>query len=161
MRRFRNVALPLLLCIVVTQTPVFAQRTTRSFSVEETTIAQIHAAMRAHQLTCRQLVDAYLERIDAYDKRGPAVNSLVVLNPNATKEADELDRRFAQGGLVGPLHCIPAIVKDNFETIGLQGADGSLSLQGFISNKDAFQVRKIKRGRRDCARQVEHGRVRV
>jgi Asp-tRNA(Asn)/Glu-tRNA(Gln) amidotransferase A subunit family amidase len=55
-----------------------------------------------------------------------------------------LDHRFAQGGVTGPLHCIPAIVKDNFETIGLQSADGSLSLQGFISNKDAFLVRKIK-----------------
>jgi Asp-tRNA(Asn)/Glu-tRNA(Gln) amidotransferase A subunit family amidase len=144
MRRFKNVALSFLLCIGASSTPLFAQRASRSFSVEETTIAQIHAAMHAHQLTCRQLVDAYLERIDAYDKRGPAINSLVVLNPNATKEADELDRRFAQAGLVGPLHCIPAIVKDKFETIGMQSADGSLSLQGFISNKDAFQVRKIK-----------------
>src|SRR5204863_562426 len=93
---------------------------------------------------CRALVDAYLKRIDAYDKRGPALNAIVVINPNATREADDLDRRFAQAGLTGPLHCIPAIVKDNFETIGLQSADGSLSLQGFVSNKDAFQVRRIK-----------------
>src|SRR5262249_24267468 len=143
-RGFGAFAQCLLLCIVVAGTTVVAQRAPRAFSVEETTIAQIHAAMREHRLTCRQLVDAYLERIDAYDKRGPALNPLVVINPNATKEADELDRRFAQGGLTGPLHCIPAIVKDNFETIGLQSADGSLSLQGFISNKDAFQVRKIK-----------------
>ena len=143
---FRTLALAqyLLLCIVVAETTVLAQRAPRSFPVEETTIAQIHAAMRERRLTCRALVDAYLKRIDAYDKRGPAINALVVLNPNATKEADELDRRFAQGGLTGPLHCIPAIVKDNFETIGLQSADGSLSLQGFISNKDAFQVRKLK-----------------
>ena len=143
-RRFRNVAQYLLLCMVVAETTVVAQRAKRSPAVEEMTIAQIHAAMRARRLTCRALVDAYLKRIDAYDKRGPAINALVVLNPNARKEADELDRRFAQGGLTGPLHCIPAIVKDNFETIGLQSADGSLSLQGFISNKDAFQVRKIK-----------------
>src|SRR5262245_53942522 len=141
---FRNVAPCLLLCIVLAATSVVAQRAPRAFPVEETTIAQIHAAMRERRLTCHELVDAYLKRIDAYDKRGPAINSLVVLNPNATKEADELDRRFAQGGLTGPLHCIPAIVKDNFETIGLQSADGSLALQGFISNKDAFQVRKIK-----------------
>src|SRR5258705_2455103 len=141
---FRTFAHSLLLCIVVTATTVVAQRPPRSFPVEETTIAQIHAAMRERRLTCRELVDAYLKRIDAYDKRGPAINALVVINPNATTEADELDRRFAQGGLTGPLHCIPAIVKDNFETIGLQSADGSLSLQGFISNKDAFQVRKIK-----------------
>jgi amidase len=114
------------------------------FRIEETTIAQIHAAMQAHQLTCRGLVDAYLRRIDAYDKNGPAINAIVVVNPNAQKEADDLDRRFAQSGLVGPLHCIPAIVKDNFETIGLQSAGGSLSLKGFVSNKDAFLVKRIK-----------------
>ena len=143
-REFRKFAQHLLLCLVVAATTVVAQRAKQSPAVEEMTIAQIHAAMRAHRLTCHALVDAYLKRIDAYDKRGPAINALVVINPNAMKEADELDRRFAQGGLTGPLHCIPAIVKDNFETIGLQSADGSLSLQGFISNKDAFQVRKIK-----------------
>jgi Asp-tRNA(Asn)/Glu-tRNA(Gln) amidotransferase A subunit family amidase len=122
-----------------TQTP-----TPAPFRVEETTIAQVHDAMRAGRLTCRALVDAYLKRIDAYDKNGPAVNAIVQLNPDAQKEADELDRRFAQGGLTGPLHCVPAIVKDNFETIGLQSAAGSLSLKGFISNKDAFQVKRIK-----------------
>ena len=114
------------------------------FQVEETTIAQIHAAMQDHRLTCRALVDAYLRRIDAYDKNGPAINAIVVINPNADKEADDLDRRFAQSGFVGPLHCIPAIVKDNFETIGLQSAAGSLSLKGFVSNKDAFLVKRIK-----------------
>ncbi len=67
-----------------------------------------------------------------------------MINPNATREADDLDRRFAASGAVGPLHCIPTIVKDNFETIGLQSADGSLSLQGFVSDKDAFLVRRIK-----------------
>ena len=89
-------------------------------------------------------VDAYLKRIEAYDKQGPALNAIVVVNPNAISEAEALDRRFAQSGLAGPLHCVPTIVKDNFETIGLQSADGSLSLQGFVSNKDAFLVRRIR-----------------
>ncbi len=114
------------------------------FRVEETTIAQIHDAMKAGRLTCRGLVDAYLRRIEAYDKNGPALNALVVVNPDAQKQADDFDRRFAQSGLSGPLHCIPAIVKDNFETIGLQSAAGSLSLKGFVSSKDAFQVKRIK-----------------
>jgi amidase len=114
------------------------------FRVEETTIAQIHDAMKAGRLTCRALVAAYLRRIDAYDKNGPALNAIVMTNPVAEQQADELDRRSAQRGLVGSLHCIPAIVKDNFETIGLQSAAGSLSLQGFVSNKDAFQVKRIK-----------------
>jgi Asp-tRNA(Asn)/Glu-tRNA(Gln) amidotransferase A subunit family amidase len=114
------------------------------FRVEEATIAQIHAAMQAHQLTCRALVDTYLRRIDTYDKNGPAVNAIVVINPDAQREADDLDRRVAQGGFTGPLHCIPTIVKDNFETIGLQSAAGSLAMAGFVSNKDAFLVRRMK-----------------
>src|SRR5258706_7216675 len=120
------------------------KRAPAAFGVEERTIAQIHAAMRDRRLTCHALVDAYLKRIDVYDKQGPAINAIVVVNPSAMKEADDLDRRFAQSSAVGPLHCIPAIVKDNFETMGLQSADGSLSLQGFVSNKDAFLVRRIK-----------------
>src|SRR6185369_16599606 len=114
------------------------------FRVEEATIAQLHDAMKSGRLTCRALVDTYLRRIYAYDKNGPGLNAIVVVNPEAQKEAEALDRRFAQSGLSGPLHCIPAIVKDNFETVGLQSAGGSLSLKGFVSNKDAFQVKRIK-----------------
>ncbi|SPE43498.1 hypothetical protein SBA3_940009 [Candidatus Sulfopaludibacter sp. SbA3] len=112
--------------------------------MEEATIAQVHDAMKAGRLTCRALVAQYLKRIEAYDKNGPAINSLVVLNPDAEKQADELDRRFAQGGLSGPLHCVPVIVKDNFETKGLQTTDGALALAGYLPDKDAFQVKRIK-----------------
>ena len=114
------------------------------FQLEEATIAGIHAAMTGGQLTCRALVEHYLRRIEAYDKKGPALNAIVVVNPDALKEADELDRRLKSQGLSGPLHCIPSIVKDNFETVGLQSAAGSLALSGFVSSRDAFQVRKIK-----------------
>jgi amidase len=114
------------------------------FEVQEATIAQIHAAMRAGQLTCRGLVEQYLRRIDMFDKNGPAINAIIMTNPNALKQADALDSRFKQGGLTGPLHCIPTIVKDNYETIGLQSANGSLALQGFVSDKDAFLVKKMK-----------------
>ncbi len=100
--------------------------------------------MTARRLTCHALVQAYLDRIEAYDKQGPSVNAIVQVNPNALAEADALDRGFPTRGMTGPLYCIPAIVKDNFETIGLQSADGSLSLKGFVSNKDAFLVKKIK-----------------
>lgn len=116
----------------------------QSFRVEEATIADVHAAMKAGRLTCRALVDAYIARIEAYDKKGPALNSINLINPNARAEADALDVRFKQKGFVGPLHCVPAIVKDNFETIGLQSAGGSLALKDFASDKDAFQVKRIK-----------------
>ena len=81
-----------------------------TFDVTETTIADIHSAMRAGTLTCRELVNAYLQRIAAYDKNGPAINAIIVVNPAALTVADSLDRRMAAGGMVGPLHCIPMIV---------------------------------------------------
>jgi amidase len=114
------------------------------FDVQEATIAQIHTAMRAGRITCRALVDQYLQRIATYDKNGPALNAIVVTNPDAATQAEDLDRRFARSGLTGPLHCVPMIVKDNFETVGLQSANGSLSLAGFVSPKDAFQVARVK-----------------
>jgi amidase len=110
------------------------------FRVEEASIADIHAALNAKRITCRALVEQYLRRIEAYDKNGPALNAIVQINAEALREADRLDQR----GVSGPLHCVPTIVKDNFETIGLQSANGSLALAGFVSSKDAFQVRRIK-----------------
>jgi amidase len=114
------------------------------FEVEEATIAQVHEAMKAGRLTCRALVGEYLKRIAAYDKNGPAINSLVVLNPYAEKQAEDLDHLFARGGFVGPLHCVPVIVKDNFETQGLQTTDGALALAGFLPAKDAYEVKRVK-----------------
>jgi len=127
---------------VITVSP--SAQTPPQFEVHEATIAQIHAAMHAGRLTCRGLVEQYLRRIGTFDKEGPAINAIVVINPDALKVADELDRRFAAGGPVGPLHCVPMIVKDNFETVGLQSANGSLALSGFVSSNDAFQVKRVK-----------------
>ena len=102
----------------------------------------------------------YLDRIEAYDKRGPALNAIIVVNPNALTTADELDARFAQSGLVGPLHCIPMIVKDNYDFAGLPTTAGSLSLKGSMPSRDAFQVRKVREARGARAGQVQHGGVR-
>jgi Asp-tRNA(Asn)/Glu-tRNA(Gln) amidotransferase A subunit family amidase len=121
-----------------------AQSARRPFRLEETTIAAVHAAFGARQLTCRALVQRYLDRIAAIDKRGPAINALVVVNPAALATADSLDRRFAREGLTGPLHCIPMIVKDNFETHDLQTTAGSLALKGWIPRQDATMVARIR-----------------
>ena len=115
-----------------------------SFHVEEATIADIHGAFRAGALTCRALVERYLERIAAYDKQGPAINALVVVNPDALRIATGLDERFSREGLTGQLHCIPVIVKDNMETVDLATTAGSRSLEGFVSERDAFIVRRIR-----------------
>jgi amidase len=116
----------------------------RPFTVHEASIAQLQAAIKAGRTTCHAIVEQYLRRIEAYDKQGPALNAIVVKNPDALTQAAALDERFKKRGFAGPLHCAPAIVKDNFETIGLQSAAGSLALEGFVSDADAFQVRRIK-----------------
>ena len=134
---------PLIVVVLAATAAVHAQREPR-FDVRETTIASIHAEMKAGRLTCHALVAEYLRRIDAYDKRGPALNAIVQINDAALREADELDRRYKAAGPVGTLHCIPMIVKDNFETIGLQSAAGSLAMKGFVSTKDAFLVKRVK-----------------
>jgi len=115
-----------------------------AFTLEETTIAQIHAAFRTGALTCRGLVQQYLDRIDAIDKRGPAINAVVLVNPEALARADSLDAVYRANGPVGPLHCIPVAVKDNFETKGLQTTGGSVALYGWRPLQDATMVAKIR-----------------
>ena len=114
------------------------------FQIEEATIAGVHAAMQGGRLTCRALVDGYLARIAAYDKNGPAVNAIVRINPEAASLADALDRRFAKGGLSGPLHCVPMIVKDNFETAGLPTSNGALVFEHYVPALDAALVARAK-----------------
>jgi Asp-tRNA(Asn)/Glu-tRNA(Gln) amidotransferase A subunit family amidase len=128
------------LVLTVTQLP--AQPS--SFRVDETTIPQIQAAFRDGSLTCRSLVERYLERIDAHDKKGAALNAIVLVNPDALKTADDLDRRFRQSGPVGPMHCVPVIVKDNYETFDMPTTAGSLSLKGMMTGKDAFIVKRLR-----------------
>lgn len=116
----------------------------QTFRLEEATIAGVHAAFNAKTLTCRMLVQRYLDRIEAVDKRGPAYNAIVLVNPKALETADSLDRRFAREGLTGPLHCVPMIVKDNFETNDLQTTAGSAALRGWIPKSDATMVRQVR-----------------
>jgi Asp-tRNA(Asn)/Glu-tRNA(Gln) amidotransferase A subunit family amidase len=100
--------------------------------------------MMTGRITARALVERYLERIEAYDKQGPALNAIIVSNPNALARADELDAELARTGLTGPLHGIPIIVKDNYDTHDLPTTAGSLSLKGSVPPDDAFQVRKLR-----------------
>jgi len=115
-----------------------------AFPIEETTIAQIQTAFRDGSLTCRSLVEQYLKRIDAHDKRGAALNAIVMTNDQALKTADDLDRRFRQSGPVGAMHCVPVLVKDNYETVDMPTTAGSLSLQGMMTGKDAFVVKRLR-----------------
>lgn len=115
----------------------------KPFCLEEATIADVHSAMLRRDLTCRNLVEMYLRRIEAYDKAGPRLNSVILVNPIAIKLADELDKKFEQGGLAGPLHGIPVLLKDNIEAEGMPATAGSLALADFVPKSNAFITRKI------------------
>src|SRR5262249_9361483 len=127
--------------------PVFAWRKPvqpqMKFELCETTIAEIHQAIRSGKITCRRLVEAYLKRIDAYDQ-STKLNSIVIVNPQAVAEADRLDEEFKRTRKLRPLHGIPVIVKDNFDTKDLQTTGGSLALKGSVPPDDSFQGRKIR-----------------
>ncbi|HWX54146.1 MAG TPA: amidase family protein [Verrucomicrobiae bacterium] len=113
------------------------------FEVTETTIADTHVALRSGRVTCRQLVEAYLKRIQAYDQT-TGLNSIVVVNPNALSEADKLQQEFKRTKQLRPLHCIAVIVKDNYDTYDLQTTGGSLAMKGFVPSEDAFMVKRIR-----------------
>ena len=112
--------------------------------VEEATIPELRAALLEGRLTARQLVEHYLERIEAYDRQGPSLNALIVVNPRALERAEALDAALAAGEPTGPLHGIPVIVKDNYDTADLPTTAGSLSLAESIPPDDAFQVRQLR-----------------
>ena len=135
------------LLVLMTQ-PVFTEETPKAtvgdFVVEEATIAEIHEAMKQGRLTARRLVEHYLARIEAYDKQGPSLNSIITLHPKALERADALDATLRESGLVGALHGIPVIVKDNYDTADMPTSAGSLSLIDSIPSDDAYQVRKIR-----------------
>ena len=113
------------------------------FDVIETTIAKTQSAIRSHKVTCRQVIQQYLSRIQAYDQ-STRLNSLVVLNPNALADADKADAEFARTGELRGLQCVAVIVKDNYDTHDLQTAAGSLAMKGFVPATDAFMVQRLR-----------------
>lgn len=116
----------------------------QSFEVAEVSIADEQKAMTEGRVSSKGLVEAYLKRIEAFDHRGPRLNALIMLNPNAVREAEALDRERASQGPRGPMHGIPVIVKDNYSTADMQTTAGTLALMGFVPAIDAFQVRKLR-----------------
>ena len=97
--------------------------------LEEVTIEQLQTRMASGELTARQLVEAYFARIEAIDRAGPTLRSILETNPDALEIADALDRERAQGTLRGPLHGIPIVLKDNIDTADrMQTTAGSLAL---------------------------------
>jgi Asp-tRNA(Asn)/Glu-tRNA(Gln) amidotransferase A subunit family amidase len=114
------------------------------FELMDASVDDIHRAMKAGRLTCRSLVQQYLDRIAAYDQQGPALNAMLHLNPRALREADALDAKFRRSGLVGPLHGIPVVLKDNYDTADLPTTAGSASMEGAQPAVDATVVSRLR-----------------
>jgi amidase len=114
------------------------------FNVVEATIDDIHAAYKSGDLTCRQLVQIYLDRIEAFDKKGPSINAIITVNGDALKEADRLDAAYKSSGPVGPLHGIPVIMKDQADVKGMPTTLGSLLFKDYFPDRDSFVAEKLR-----------------
>jgi amidase len=116
-----------------------------AFALEELTLHDLQDAMAAGRYTSRQLVELYLQRIDAIDRGGPGLRSIGETNPDALRIADELDAERRQRGPRGPLHGIPIVVKDNIDTGDRMATTaGSLALDGTTAPRDAFVVERLR-----------------
>jgi Asp-tRNA(Asn)/Glu-tRNA(Gln) amidotransferase A subunit family amidase len=121
-----------------------AQRV-ETFDVAEKSIRELQAAMADGRVTAERLVELYIERITAYDQSGPRLNAVIHINPNAARDARQLDAERKARGPRGPLHGVPVLLKDNFETRDMPTTGGSLALRGVVPPRDAFQVAQLRR----------------
>jgi amidase len=127
------------------ETNTVAIQSTPSFELEEATIPSLQEAMASGRYTARSITELYLQRIEAIDKNGYALNSVIELNPDALSIADALDKERSDGNVRGPLHGIPILIKDNIDTGDkMMTTAGSLALEGHRANSDAFIIEKLR-----------------
>ncbi|MCG8469485.1 MAG: amidase [Gemmatimonadetes bacterium] len=120
--------------------PASAER----FEVMEASIAELQEALETGRVTSVELVEAYLDRIAAYDQTGPEINAVIRPHPRAREQAVALDRERAAGRVRGPLHGIPILLKDNYDTYDMPTSGSTLAMAGLVPPDDAFQVRALR-----------------
>jgi amidase len=140
MKRHLVPRLTVLACALI----AFASARASGLNLATATVADINAAFESGALTSEKLVSAYLARIEAYDKQGPTINTVITLNENALEEAKRADAERRAGNVRGPLHGIPIVLKDNFDTFDMPTTAGSSLLAGAIPPDDAFVVKKLR-----------------
>ena len=129
----------LLLPALLLGAPRAQQAPVPPFDLDEVTVAQLQDAMAAGRYTSRRLVELYIDRINAIDRKGPMLRSVIELNPEALAIADALDAERKTKGVRGPLHGIPVLIKDNIDTADrMMTTAGSLALEGSIAARDSF-----------------------
>lgn len=112
--------------------------------LDEASVHNIHAALDAKTVTCAQVIRHYLDRIAAYDDRGPAVNAIITVNPRAIETAEQMDRIDRTTRQSRPLHCIPVVLKDNFHTADMPTTGGSVTFAKMQTPEDGFVVKKLR-----------------
>lgn len=130
--------------LAIAATSLAAPATAETFDLQTATVADMQAAMAAEALSSADLVQLYLNRIAAYEDEGPAINALITINPNALATAIAMDEARARGEIMGPLHGIPIILKDNYDTADLPTTAGSDVLAAAIPPDDAFVVQRLR-----------------
>ena len=117
---------------------------TQEMDAFERTIPELQAAMASGETTSAALVQQYLDRIAAFDRDGPRLSAMIMINPGALKEAAELDREREEKGPRGPLHGIPIVLKDNYDTHDMPTTASAVAMAGFVPPDDGTQVRKLR-----------------
>ncbi len=144
MRRHRPLAALVLAPLALAPLASCSRPAPAPIDVVEATIPQVQAAIRSGRTTCHLVVETYLRRIRAYDD-STGLHAITVINPRALQRADSLDARQARGDSVGPLFCVPMLVKDNYDTHDLPTTGGSVALLHNLPPTDATVVRRIRR----------------
>jgi amidase len=117
----------------------------RTFELDESTISELQDGMKSGKFTARSLVEKYSARIAEIDQQGPAINSIIELNPDALSIADSLDQERKAKGVRGPLHGIPVLIKDNIDTADrMMTTAGSLALVGSKPARDSFVAERLR-----------------
>ena len=116
----------------------------RPIDLDSATIADVNAALSKGTLTSERLVQMFLARIDAYDRKGPALRAVITVNPGALDTARAMDAERKTKGPRSPLHGIPIVLKDNIDTADLPTTGGSVLLEGSVPPDDAFVVKKLR-----------------
>ena len=123
--------------------PVLSQTISQNFKFVEATIADVQMAVKSGNMTCREIVSGYLDRISVFDQE-TKLNAITVINRNALIKADEIDSAIKNGEELGPLFCAPILIKDNYDTHDLPTTGGSIALKNSYPPDDAYMVRKLR-----------------
>jgi amidase len=140
MKRFNRVSVAAIVSALIT----LGSAAAKTIEFDAATIADINAAFDAGTLTSESLTRLCLARIETFDRKGPALHAVMMLNPKAIEQARALDAERKAKGRRSPLHGIPVVLKDNYDTFDMPTTGGSILLEGSIPSKDAFVVKKLR-----------------